>query len=85
MPLDPNLQRYYEDVLDLFTQPGWRSLVEDLAQLRKHCNDVSTCQNLDRAKGQVDMLDHILGLPDIFTVAYTQLKAEAEVAEAAAE
>lgn len=83
--IDPALERYYEDVLDLFTHPGWKSLTEDLSKLRDECNKVTNCTNLDRSKGQVEMLDHFLGLPDLFNVAYTQMKAEAEVAEATGE
>ena len=76
-PIDPALQRYYEDVLALFQQPGWKALVDDLTALRDKLNSVRECSNLERAKGEVGMLDHFLNLPGIFDFAYKQVQAEA--------
>lgn len=75
--MEPELERYYEDVLAIFTTPGWKSIVEDLTTLREKLNSVRECSNLDRAKGQVDILDHVLGLPLLFESAYKDLKEEA--------
>ena len=74
--MDPLLQKYYEDVLALFNEPGWKAVVEDLTALRTKLNDVRSVTNLDMRKGELSMLDHFIGLPAIFEMAYKQLQAE---------
>ena len=74
--MTPELQRYYEDTLAMFNSQGWKNVVEDLTKLRTDYNDVRNCTNLERTKGQVDILDHVLGLPGLFERAFDQLKAE---------
>ena len=74
--MTPELQRYYEDTIALFKHPGWKYLVEDLGKLRGVLADVRNCTNLERAKGEVSMLDHFLGLPELFESTYADLQAD---------
>ena len=74
--MTPELQAYYEDVIALFKQPGWKYLAEDLGKLREVLADVRNSNNLDRSKGEVSMLDHFLGLPELFERAYADLQAD---------
>jgi hypothetical protein len=76
--IDPDLQRYYEEVLALFKSRGWGYIVEDLTKLRDGYNKVENCHNLDFSKGQVDILNHVIALPSIFERAFKELEEEAE-------
>lgn len=82
MTLSPELQKYYEEALATLKSPGWRFITEDLQQLRASCNDVRSCANLDHAKGQVDILDHVLGLAKMFEETYEELQRAPEPDEA---
>lgn len=79
--IDPDLQRYYEEVLATFKSPGWAFVVEDLTKMRDDYNKVENCGNLDLAKGRVDILNHVLAMPGIFAEALKDLELESTTPE----
>ena len=72
--MTPELQKYYEETMEMFASPGWKNIVFDLTKLRDDLNDVRKVKDLSLTKGQLDILDHVLGLPDLFERAYEDLK-----------
>ncbi len=64
--LDKDLQKYYENFVDLFTTVGWKQLVELLEETEKAADDlraVKDQRDLDFRQGQLDALRTILTLP----------------------
>lgn len=73
---DEALKRYYEESLDTLRSPGWKLIVEDFERIRRDVSDVRHCQNLDFAKGQLDILDLLATWKDTVERAYEQLLAD---------
>ena len=40
--MTPDLQKYYEDRFDLFSQQGWHDLMQDVDKMLESMNNVST-------------------------------------------
>jgi hypothetical protein len=77
--MEQPLQQYYENQFNLFIQPGWTDLVEDLQRLKDSINDLSLVtdtQNLYFRKGQLDILDLILRRKQSCEEVYKQLGEE---------
>jgi hypothetical protein len=45
--MTPDLQKYYEDRFDLFSQQGWIDLMEDIDVMLEAMNNVSTIADLN--------------------------------------
>lgn len=55
----------FEAVLDLFTQPGWQFIVEDIDTMRKGLDNVGNLDSLlelGKRQGRVEQLNFFLGL-----------------------
>ena len=77
--MEQPLQQYYENQFNLFIQPGWTDLVEDLQQLKDSINDLSLVtdtQDLYFRKGQLDILELILRRKQTCEEVYKQLEEE---------
>jgi hypothetical protein len=75
MPLSPELQQYYEDRLSMMSTKAWTQLVEDLQTMLENYQDVRNCDKdtIEFRKGQVDILDYIIGLKSLSEQAYEEL------------
>ena len=40
--MDKELQRYYENLLDLFTREGWKQFIEDISDNKEILDDITT-------------------------------------------
>lgn len=72
------LERQYEEMLATMSSDGWQLIMEDFERLRTVTADVRNCTNLEFNKGQVDILDLLMGWRDAVSKAYDQLRAEVE-------
>lgn len=74
--MTPELQQYYEDRLSMMTSSAWSQLIEDLLAMRTQYENIRNCDTatLDFRKGQVDILDYLIGLKDLSDRAYQELQ-----------
>ena len=74
--MTPELQKYYEDRFDLFSQPGWRDLMEDVEVMLQAMNNVSTIadeKSLQFRKGEISILVWLKTLKGVSERAYEDL------------
>ena len=76
--MSPELQQYYEDRFSMMSTKAWKQLIEDLLDIRTQYENIRTCDKdtVEFRKGQVDILDYIIGLQDLSEKAYEELKNE---------
>ena len=75
MPMSPELQQYYEDRLSMMSTKAWKQLIEDLLNMRTQYENIRNCDKdtVEFRKGQVDILDYMVGLKDLSEKAYEEL------------
>jgi len=73
--MSPELQQYYEDRLSMMSTKAWKQLIEDLLDMRTQYENIRTCDKdtIEFRRGQVDILDYIVGLKDLSEKAYEEL------------
>ena len=60
---DPELQKYFESLLDTFVSEGWRFLLEDFTGAEESIRDIIQCKDdkdLYYRKGQLDVIGRLL-------------------------
>ena len=60
---DPELERYYESLIDIFQLEGWKFLLEDFTQQEESLRDLATCRTekeLHYRQGQLDIIGKLL-------------------------
>jgi hypothetical protein len=75
--IDVELQKYYEQRNDMFSTQGWKDLVEDVENLRKplfNIKSIKTQDELQFRKGQIDIIDWVLGLKEMSDKAHKDLQ-----------
>lgn len=74
--MSPELQEYYENRLSMMSTKAWTQLMEDLLDMRTQYEDIrnSNKDNFEFRKGQVDILDYLMGLKALSEAAYEELK-----------
>ena len=74
--MTPELQKYYEARFDLFSQPDWRDLMEDVDVMLNAMNNVSTIadeKSLQFRKGEISILVWLTTLKGVSERAYEDL------------
>jgi hypothetical protein len=73
--MSPELQQYYEDRLSMMSTKAWKQLIEDLQTMLENYQDIRTCDKdtIEFRRGQVDILDYMIGLKDLSEKAYEEL------------
>jgi hypothetical protein len=73
--MSPELQQYYEDRLSMMSGRAWTQLIEDLLDMRTNYENIRNCDKdtVEFRKGQVDILDYLIGLKDLSEKAYEEL------------
>ena len=74
--MSPDLQKYYEDRFDLFSQQGWLDLMEDVDLMLDAMNNVSTItdeKSLQFRKGEISILTWLKTLKSVSERAYEDL------------
>lgn len=75
----PDLQRYYEETFNTMSTKGWDFLIEDFEEIKASLNDISTVtdtQTLYFRKGQLDILELVLGRKATCEKVYEELQDE---------
>jgi len=75
--MDKELQKFYEEAFSMMATLGWKDLVEDLQKVKANYNDLSTVadtQELYFRKGQLDILNWLLGLKSSYEKTYEDLQ-----------
>jgi len=76
--MTPELQRYYEDRLDMMGSEGWKDLMDDVADMMKATDTLSgtTPENLRFKQGEISIMQWLLSLKEISEAAYQDLQNE---------
>lgn len=80
--MDKELERYYTDRFEMFTSDGWKSLIEDLEQMKAatdHIGGVNNMESLFLKKGELSIISWVLGLQAMSENAYEELLIESNI------
>jgi len=80
--LEKDLDKYYEDRFDMMATPGWKDLMEDVDKIAIQYNnlfEVTSIEELNFKKGQIDILLWLFNLKDTSERAWEELNAEKDV------
>ena len=70
---DPELQKYFESLLDTFVSEGWRFLLEDFSGAEESIRDIIQCKDdkdLYYRKGQLDVIGRLLSFETSIKTSY---------------
>jgi len=73
----PELQKYYEETFNTMSTKGWEYLIEDFEEIKASLNDLSTVtdtQSLYFRKGQLDILELVLGRKAVCEKVFEELQ-----------
>ena len=79
MAINRELQVYYEETFNTMSTKGWDFLIEDFEEIKASLNDISTVddtQTLYYRKGQLDILELVLGRKAVCEKVYEELQDE---------
>lgn len=65
--------KYYNDYFELFMQPGWTQLMDELKERYDMLNDIryiSTPEEFMLKKGRVEVLSDLLGFKELIEASY---------------
>ena len=77
--MTPELQKYYETRISMMGDTAWRELMQDVAEMVKSTNDISSVQDektLHFKRGELSIMRWILSLEQMTRDAYDELKDE---------
>ena len=75
----PELQKFYESAFSMMSTEGWQDLMEDaqkIADSYDKLSSVTETHSLDFRRGQLDILNWLLGLRTAYEETYEQLEQE---------
>ena len=75
--MDKDLQKYYEETFSTMSTKGWEYLIEDFEEIKASLNDLSTVtdtQSLYFRKGQLDILELVLGRKAVCEKVFEELQ-----------
>ena len=76
----PELQQFYESAFSMMATEGWQDFMEDVQQIvatYDKLSSVTETHSLDFRRGQLDILNWLLGLRTAYSSTYEQLQQEA--------
>lgn len=78
--MTPELERYYENRLTMFTSQGWKDLIEDVTDMLDATNRIEgvTLETLPFKQGELSMMNWLLRLETTSKQAYMDLAQENE-------
>ena len=79
MPIDKELQKYYEERFSMMSTKGWKDFIEDTQNLFNQYNQILSTDTLEeyhKRKGQLDILQWILSLQSVSEQSYEDLQNE---------
>lgn len=75
--MTPELQKYYENRLEMMTTPAWKDLIEDIEAMIGSTNELSSVpdeKTLHYRRGELSMMRWVLNLESISEATYLNLK-----------
>ena len=81
--MTPELQKYYENRMDMMSGEAWTDLMEDVQNMFDATNDVSAIQDektLHFRRGELSIMPWLLNLKGMSETAYQQQKDDNESA-----
>ena len=78
--MDKDLQDYYENLLDLFTTPGWKQFVEDISDNMEMLQDITTIQDEKQfwhRRGQLEAVSRIIQYESSIKNSYEEFEKDA--------
>lgn len=79
--MDKELAKFYEEAFSMMATVGWKDFMEDIQKVKTNYNDLSTVadtQELYFRKGQLDILNWLLGLKSSYEKTYEDLQQASE-------
>ena len=79
--MTPELQRFYDQAFSMMATEGWQDLMEDVKKIADSYDKLSSVtetHSLDFRRGQLDILNWLLGLRTAYGETYNQLTQESE-------
>jgi hypothetical protein len=80
--MTPELQRYYEQRLSMMGDPAWKDLMEDISEMLKSTNDISSINDektLHFRRGEVSMMRWLLSLKQVSEESFEGLQNDASI------
>jgi hypothetical protein len=77
--MDIKLQKYYEDRLSMMGDTAWKDLIEDVNEMIKSTNDITSIQDekaLHFKRGELSIMNWLVNLHESSSLAYEHLKGE---------
>lgn len=78
--MSPEDQVYYENYFDLFGESGWRTLVEDLKEMRNYLLETivhnNNSEDIYITKGKIQALDYIIHFQELVENQYKSVLEE---------
>ena len=77
--MDEKLEKYYENRFSMLITPGWKELIEDVTAMRDatdRLGGIKTEQDLHYKRGELSIINWLLGLESMTNDAFTGLTSE---------
>lgn len=77
--MTPELQRFYDQAFSMMATEGWQDLMEDVKKIADSYDKLSSVtetHSFDFRRGQLDILNWLLGLRSAYEETYEQLEQE---------
>jgi hypothetical protein len=78
--MNPELQKFYDEAFSMMATQGWLDLMEDIEKVKATYDTISSVtetHTLDFRRGQLDILNWLLGLKGSYEKAYEELEEHA--------
>ena len=80
--MDKELAKFYSEAFSMMATVGWKDFMEDIQKVKTNYNDLSTVtdtQELYFRKGQLDILNWLLGLKGSYEKTYEDLQQAGDI------
>lgn len=77
----PELQKFYESAFSMMATEGWQDFMDDVKEIvatYDKLSSVTETHSLDFRRGQLDILNWLLGLRTAYSSTYEQLQQEGD-------
>ena len=77
--MTPELQKFYDNAFSMMATEGWKDFMEDVKRIADSYDKLSSVtetHTLDFRRGQMDILNWVLGLRTAYEETYDQLQQE---------
>ena len=77
--MTPELQKFYDNAFSMMATEGWQDFIEDVQKIANSydkLSSVSETHTLDFRRGQMDILNWMLGLRAAYERSYEELEQE---------